>query len=363
MPRTIRRVGEKLKEANANDKDVVERDKGSGDKQSEWKDVKKKDEREQGGPENGHGITNNNEDTGDIKEALRLPPIGEGMANEERSNNEAGGETGNKEGVLKDKGSIIVLDVKTSSNNTDVLNVAEDKTAKNEDSKKKTTEAVEEKKIVKFEAEKLEEEKKKDKVKKRSNTLFTIFDKNKALKFNYNSATGESYSFLENAEELKVIKQIIAEQLDPEIKKKRIEEQRKKESMQAELEAIKANTSTIIEKKQEGGKIKRILSLKSLVYFNDKDWIVRVNKQIIPYKDKDNLKNDVVSILKVDKTSVVFVMNATDELLVKKVNDLISKNVPYKNSYFVIRQKHKTYVAFKLYIGQRIDLNTMKIGG
>ena len=100
-----------------------------------------------------------------------------------------------------------------------------------------------------------------------------------------------------------------------------------------------------------------------MVYFNDKDWIVRVNKQIIPYKDKDNLKNDVVSILKVDKTSVVFVMNATDEWLVKKVNDLISKNVPYKNSYFVIRQKHKTYVAFKLYIGQRIDLNTMKIGG
>ena len=354
------KIEARLKEPNKNTAEVVIQNKEIADTQGELKDLKKEGEKVLSDGKN-NNITDNNEEKSDIKEMLKLPPVGEVLDDEKRNNN-IESETNNKKEALQDKGSVIVLDVKTLNKNdtVNISNVVEDKATKNEDREKKIAEVVEEKKIIKLEPEKQKEEKKKDKA-KTSSTLFTIFNKKKALKFNYKTAKDDDYSFLENADELKVIKQIITEQLNPEIKKKRIEEQRKKESMQAELEAIKANTSTLVEKKQEGGRVKRFISLKSLVYFNDKDWIVRVNKQIIPYKDKDNLKNDVVSILKVDKTSVVFVMNAADELLVKKVNDLIGRNVPYKNSYFVIRQKHKTYVAFKLYIGQRIELDTMRI--
>gem|GEM_PF-6763436 len=305
-----------------------------------------------------------NEKDNQEKEVLRLPPIGEKAEGKTSSNNGTKGviEVDKKSEGLDKNSPLNLQNIEKLSDDTNVLQAVEHNNSKSEDKLTPLVKIVDDKKIIKIDADKQKDKKKKDKTKK-VGTLFTIFDKDKALKFSYNTNNSKNYGFLENAEELKVIRQLIVEQKDSEIKKRRLEEERKKESMTATAGKIKSGNSSIVNSIREAGGIKRILYLYSLVYFNDQDWNIKVNKQIIPYKDKDNLKNDVVSILKVNKGSVVFVMNDTDDEMIKKVNKLIEKKVPYSHSYFIVKQKHRTYVAFKLYIGQKIDLETMKIEG
>ena len=180
--------------------------------------------------------------------------------------------------------------------------------------------------------------------------LLTIFNIERALNYNYNSIKYNNFEFLENANEFRIIRQAIKEQKNPELKKKKDEEEAKKKSL---AEAIKK------------GKIKpefNGMHLTSLLFFSPEEWTCRIDGQVIKSENR-NKKGSRYSIVKVNKTSIVFVLKKTTKKMIKQVEDIISKNYPYYQNYFTTQENGQTHIGFKLFVGQKIDFDTMRITG
>ena len=180
--------------------------------------------------------------------------------------------------------------------------------------------------------------------------LLTIFNIDRSLNYNYNSITYSNSEFLENASEFKVIRQVLKEQRNPELKKKKEEEEAKKRSL---AEAVKKGK---IEKQFNG------IHLTSLLFFSPQEWTCRIDGQTIKSEDR-NKKGSRYSIVKVNKTSIVFVLKKTTKQMIKQVEELIDKKYQYYQNYFTTEENGQTHIGFKLFVGQKIDFDTMMISG
>lgn len=180
--------------------------------------------------------------------------------------------------------------------------------------------------------------------------LFTKIDQDSILNIDYNNVKFDNFNFLENEEELDIIKHILKEQQDPELRKISEEKDRLKQEIRSKIK----NLNTPIE---------RSLKVYSLVFFNENNWEAKINYEIFNNNNKNKKTLFDTGIVKVDDNSIIFLVKKTDDLMVKKVK-LIKKNkLPYSNNYYLIKKGKKTYVAFKLFNGQKIKLDTMTIIG
>ena len=180
--------------------------------------------------------------------------------------------------------------------------------------------------------------------------LITIFNIERALNYNYNSIKYNNSEFLENASEFKIIKQLIKEQRNPEIKKKKEEEKAKKKSL---AEAIRKGK---IEQPFNG------IHLTSLLFFSPEEWTCRIDGQVIKSENR-NKKGSRYSIVKVNKTSIVFVLKKTTKKMIKQVEKIVEDRYPYYQNYFTTEENGQTHIGFKLFVGQKIDFDTMRITG
>ena len=181
--------------------------------------------------------------------------------------------------------------------------------------------------------------------------LITLFNLEKALDYDYNKIRYINGGFLENASEFKVLKQTLKEQINPELKKKKDEDEAKKKSL---AEAIK---------KGQVAQPFNGIHLTSLLFFNDDEWSCIVDGKTIKSADK-NKKGSRYSIVKVNKTSIVFVLKKTTQTMIKQVEELIEKKYPYYQNYFITEdEKGNQHIGFKLFVGQTIDFTTMRITG
>ena len=181
--------------------------------------------------------------------------------------------------------------------------------------------------------------------------LFTTFNTKQALKHNFNDLNAHYFGFLENANEMKLIRRIIIEQKNPELKREREEKEKQSTLLQRQQQVLKTTFKS---------SISDIMRVASLVYFNNDNWRARVGGRVISNKDK-TLKN--VAVVKVNKTSIAFLLKKTSSQLVEQVKKIRKEGGSYSNNYYLIPDGKKTYIAFKLFIGQKIDLNTLKISG
>ena len=99
-----------------------------------------------------------------------------------------------------------------------------------------------------------------------------------------------------------------------------------------------------------------------MVYLNDKDWKARVNRENVNYKNKDSKNFNGAMIVKSNKTSMIFLL-LTPNKMVETVKKIKEENASYSKNYYLVREGKDTYIAFKLFIGQTINLDTMKIKG
>lgn len=181
--------------------------------------------------------------------------------------------------------------------------------------------------------------------------LFTTFNTRQALKHNFSDLKAIYFGFLENASEIKLIRRTIIEQKNPELRKEREEKERQSTLLQSQQKVLKTTFKS---------SVSDTMRVASLVYFDDSNWRARVNNKIISNKDK-TLKNVVV--VKVNKTSIAFLLKKTSFQLVERVKKIRKDGGSYSNNYYLVPDGKKTYIAFKLFIGQKIDLNTLKISG
>ena len=202
--------------------------------------------------------------------------------------------------------------------------------------------------------DKVDKDKKKNDIVEEVNVdkLFTIFEIKKALDFDYNKIKGENFSLLENAEELKTIKQVIKEQHDPAIKMKREREEKIKKENEQKMQSYKDIVKPI----------ENTLYISSLFYLSDNDWRTRINRKKITNKEKDKTLINNTSIVKVNKTSIIFLLQKPNTL-VDKVKKIKESKVSYSNNYYLVADGKDIYIAFKLFIGQKINLDTMVITG
>ena len=180
--------------------------------------------------------------------------------------------------------------------------------------------------------------------------LLTIFNIERALNYNYNSIKYNNFEFLENANEFKIIRQAVKEQKNPELKKKKDEEEAKKKSL---AEAIKK------------GKIKpefNGMHLTSLLFFSPEEWTCRIDGQVIKSENR-NKRGSRYSIVKVNKTSIVFVLKKTTKKMIKQVEKIVEDRYPYYQNYFTTEENGQTHIGFKLFVGQKINFDTMRITG
>ena len=202
--------------------------------------------------------------------------------------------------------------------------------------------------------DKVDKDKKKNDIVEEVNVdkLFTIFEIKKALDFDYNKIKGENFSLLENAEELKTIKQVIKEQHDPVIKMKREREEKIKKENEQKMQSYKDIVKPV----------ENTLYISSLFYLSDNAWRTRINRKKITNKEKDKTLINNTSIVKVNKTSIIFLLQKPNTL-VDKVKKIKESKVSYSNNYYLVADGKDIYIAFKLFIGQKINLDTMVITG
>lgn len=203
-------------------------------------------------------------------------------------------------------------------------------------------------KSKKVDNKKTNKKEKKDNILINIDKLFTRFDKKKALDFDYNKITYNNFMLLENVEELKEIKQAIKNQNDVNFMKKKEIENRNKNNL---------SSQAIFEKP-----IENVLRISSLVYFNDKDWRARVNGVYVNSQNKDTVSLKDVSVVKTNKISMIFLLKKPNDKI-KEVREIQKKGGSYNQNYYIVQEGKDTYIAFKLFIGQKINLDTMKITG
>ena len=184
--------------------------------------------------------------------------------------------------------------------------------------------------------------------------LYTIFDFKKAMDFDYNKVKYFNYGFLENVEERKIIKQMVEKTY------KEQEQIEKKKEIKKKISDFNKESNN---KKKVIIRENNILQVYSLVYFNENDWKCKINNKVINNDNLYDIFNNKVSILNINKGSITFMLRRTDSKTIKIVKNIQENKSSYYYNYYIINEKGKDYVVFKLFIGQKIDLNTMKISG
>ncbi len=106
----------------------------------------------------------------------------------------------------------------------------------------------------------------------------------------------------------------------------------------------------------------QFVKLTSLVYFDDKHWDCKINNKTFNYKTQNEVHKNV-SIVKVNKQSILFVLNNTTEDIINKIIDIKKKKKKYHTNFYIVSNGGKKVFMFRLFIGQTIDLQTLKISG
>lgn len=106
----------------------------------------------------------------------------------------------------------------------------------------------------------------------------------------------------------------------------------------------------------------QLVKLTSLVYFDDKHWNCKINNKTFNYNTQNTVHKNV-SIVKVNKQSILFVLNNTTEDIINKVVDIKKKKKQYYTNFYIVSNGGKKVFMFRLFTGQTIDLQTLKISG
>lgn len=148
---------------------------------------------------------------------------------------------------------------------------------------------------------------------------------------------------IENVAKLNILKKHYVIQSDDELRKKY-----EMEILSMEEERVRANRA------------ENSMLLMSLVYFNDRHWKCSIDGKKVDNLTKNNAHKKA-SIVKVNKGSILFVLNVTDKDNVALVSKIIAEKKQNYGQYQIIKSGTKKIVMFRLFIGQKIDFNTMEI--
>lgn len=119
--------------------------------------------------------------------------------------------------------------------------------------------------------------------------------------------------------------------------------------------------TTLTQEDGEGDYIEdAILKLSSLYYYNDNNWGCKINDKFIKKSNQNNV-NSNVSIVKINKDSILFVLNKTKEKDIEKIRKLKKTKYKYSSDYYIVKNGTTKSLMFRLYIGQSIDLNSFEI--
>ena len=102
------------------------------------------------------------------------------------------------------------------------------------------------------------------------------------------------------------------------------------------------------------------LKLSSLYYYDDNNWGCKINNRFIKKSNQNDAHNNV-SIVKVNKDSILFVLNRTKEDDIEKIRKLKKSNYQYRSDYYIVKNGKTQSVMFRLHIGQSINLKSFKI--
>ena len=102
------------------------------------------------------------------------------------------------------------------------------------------------------------------------------------------------------------------------------------------------------------------LKLSSLYYYDDNNWGCKINNRFIKKSNQNDAHNNV-SIVKVNKDSILFVLNRTKEDDIEKIRKLKKSNYQYRSDYYIVKSGKTQSVMFRLHIGQSINLKSFKI--
>ena len=102
------------------------------------------------------------------------------------------------------------------------------------------------------------------------------------------------------------------------------------------------------------------LKLSSLYYYNDNNWGCTVNNRFIKKSNQDEVHSNV-SIVKVNKDNILFVLNETKEDDIVKIRQLKNSNYRYRSAYYIVKNGKIKSLMFRLYTGQSINLKSFKI--
>ena len=126
---------------------------------------------------------------------------------------------------------------------------------------------------------------------------------------------------------------------------------------------IKLNTQQRMQDMQddEDDYIKEMnLKLSSLYYYNDNNWGCKINNRFIK-KSNQNEAHSNVSIVKVNKDNILFILNRTKADDIEKIRKLKKANYKYRSDYYIVKNGKTQSVMFRLYIGQSINLKSFQI--
>ena len=102
------------------------------------------------------------------------------------------------------------------------------------------------------------------------------------------------------------------------------------------------------------------LKLSSLYYYNDNNWGCTINNRFIKNGNQDKAHNNV-SIVKVNKDNILFILKRTKEEDIEKIRKLKKSDYKYRSDYYIVKSGKMRSVMFRLYIGQSINLTSFII--
>ena len=174
------------------------------------------------------------------------------------------------------------------------------------------------------------------------NELFTNFDKQKVSNTDYNNVQFKNPGFIEDEDEIYNIKDTLKgyDALSDE-----------------EIERLKKDKS---EKKNDVAAA-NWMKIYYLFYNGPNDWKCKINNNIVTNETEQKL-TDNTTILKVNKNSIIFLLNTISDAYLENIKQFKEKRYAYADNYHIFTDiDGKKYVVFKLYAGQKINLDTMQI--
>lgn len=174
------------------------------------------------------------------------------------------------------------------------------------------------------------------------NELFTDFDKKKTQNIDYNNTKYKNPGFIEDEDEIYNIKDTLRsyDVLSDE-----------------EVEKLKKDKS---EKKKDVA-VANWMKIYYLFYNGPDDWKCKINNNIVTNETEQKLTDDT-TILKVNKNSIIFLLNTISDAYLENIKLFKERKYAYADNYHIFTDVDgKQYVVFKLYAGQKIDLDTMQI--